>query len=108
MALITALSNDIDYSSVFEQQLIGQLNEDDVVIAISASGNSSNVSKAIKFARSNGAVTIGFAGFGGGRLKKLAHKCIVLSSNDYGQVEDIHMSLTHIISYLVKERIANG
>jgi len=108
IALITALSNDIDYSSIFEQQLIGQLNEGDVVIAISASGNSSNVLKAIKFARGNGAMTVGFTGFGGGKLKELAHKCIVLSSNDYGQVEDIHLSLAHIISYLVKERIVSG
>jgi len=53
-------------------------------------------------------MTVGFTGFGGGKLKELAHKCIVLSSNDYGQVEDIHLSLAHIISYLVKERIVSG
>jgi len=53
-------------------------------------------------------VRIGFIGFGGGKLKELAHKSVVLSSRDYGQVEDIHASLAHIISYLVKERITNG
>ena len=107
MALITALANDVDYSSIFEQQLIGQLDEGDVVIGISASGDSSNVLKAIEFAEKNGAVTIGFIGFGGGKLKELVHKSIVLSSKDYGQVEDIHLSLAHIVSYLVKERIIN-
>ena len=108
VAVITAVANDGDYSLVFEEQLIGRLNKDDVVIGISASGNSLNVLKAMKFARSQGATTVGFTGFGGGRLKKLAHKCAVLSSQDYGQVEDAHLCLAHIISYLVKEKIANG
>ena len=108
VALITALANDIGYSSIFEEQLTGQLEEGDVVIGISASGNSSNVLKPIEYARKNGAITIGFIGFGGGKLKELAHKSIVVSSRDYGQVEDIHLSLAHIISYLVKERIADG
>lgn len=108
VAVITALANDIDYSSIFEQQLIGQSDEGDVVIGISASGNSPNVLKAIEFARKNGAVTVGFIGFGGGKLKELVHKCIVLSSKDYGQVEDIHLSLAHIVAYLVKGRIASG
>ncbi len=107
VAIITALANDIDYSSIFEEQLIGQLEEGDVVIGISASGNSPNVLKAIEYARKNGAITIGFIGFGGGKLRELVHKSIVLSSRDYGQVEDIHLSLAHIVSYLVKERISS-
>ena len=108
VAFITALANDIDYSSIFKEQLIGQLEEGDVVIGISASGNSPNVLKAIEYARKNGAITIGFIGFGGGKLRELVHKSIVLSSRDYGQVEDIHLSLSHIVSYLVKERISSG
>jgi D-sedoheptulose 7-phosphate isomerase len=107
IALITSLANDKDYSSIFEEQLIGQMEKDDVVIGISASGNSPNVLKAIEYARRNGATTIGFIGFGGGKLKELVHKAIILSSQDYGPVEDIHLSLDHIISYLVRERIAN-
>ena len=108
VAFITALANDLDYSSIFEQQLIGQLNEGDVVIGISASGNSPNILKAIEFARGNGAITVGVIGFGGGKLKGLAHKCIVLSSRDYGQVEDIHLTLAHIISYLLKEMMSKA
>ncbi|MCK4814799.1 SIS domain-containing protein [bacterium] len=107
-ALITALANDIDYTSIFKEQLINQLDEGDVVIGISASGNSPNILRAIEYARDKGAVTIGFTGFGGGRLKELADECIVLSSNDYGQVEDTHLALTHIISGMLKERISNG
>jgi len=106
IALITALANDIGYSSIFKEQLIGQLQEGDIVIGISASGNSPNVLKAIEYARENKAITVGFTGFGGGKLKELANAAIVFSSEDYGQVEDAHLVITHIISYLIKERIA--
>jgi len=108
LALITALANDTDYSSIFMEQLVGRLSEGDVVIGISASGNSPNILKATKFGRNKGAITVGFTGFGGGRLKELAHKCIILSSRDYGQVEDAQLCLAHIISYLVRDKIANA
>ena len=108
VAFITALANDIDYSSIFEEQLVGQMTAGDVVIGISASGNSPNVLKAIEYARRNGATTVGLIGFGGGKLKGLVHSSIVLSSTDYRRVEDVHLGLAHIISYLVKESIAGG
>ncbi len=108
IAAITSLANDIGYNSVFKEQLIGQVDKGDVVIGISASGNSPNVLEAMEYARSAGAVTVGFIGFGGGKLKELSDKSIVLSSRDYGQVEDAHLVLDHIFTCLVKERIAGG
>lgn len=108
IAVISALANDIGYSSIFAEQLVGQLNEGDVVIGISASGNSPNVLKAIEFGRSKGAITVGFTGFSGGKLKELTHKCIILSSRDYGQVEDTHLCLAHMVCYLVREKMANA
>lgn len=108
IACITSVANDLSYESVFEEQLIDQVCPGDVVIGISASGNSSNVLRAIDYARKSGALTIGLVGFGGGRLKDLADKSIVLSATDYGIVEDIHLSLAHMIAYLVKERITLG
>ncbi len=108
VALITSLANDKDYASIFSEQLTDQLEPGDVVIGISASGNSLNVLKAIEYAREKGAITIGLVGFGGGRLKALADKAIVLSKKDYRQVEDVHMVLAHVISCLVGERIAHG
>ena len=105
---ITSLANDVGYNSVFKEQLIGQVDKGDVVIGISASGNSPNVLEAMEYARSAGAVTVGFIGFGGGKLKELSDKSIVLSSRDYGQVEDTHLVLDHIFTCLVKERIAGG
>ena len=108
IAAITSLANDVGYNSVFKEQLIGQMDKGDVVIGISASGNSPNVLEAMEYARSAGAVTVGFIGFGGGKLKELSDKSIVLSSQDYGQVEDTHLVLDHIFTCLVKERIAGG
>ena len=105
-ALLTSLANDIDYESVFVEQLAGQIDKNDVVIAISASGNSENVIKAIEYANDSQAVTVAFTGFGGGKLRTMVKKCIGFSSSDYGVVEDIHTSLTHIITYLVKSKIS--
>jgi D-sedoheptulose 7-phosphate isomerase len=107
VALVTSLANDVDYDAIFKEQFIGQLNEGDVAIGITGSGNSSNILKAMEFARSQGAVIIGLIGFGGGKLKELCHRCVVLSSQDYGPVEDIHLVLAHIITYLVRDRMAN-
>jgi len=108
VALMTAISNDISYASVFKEQLINLLSEGDVVICISASGNSPNVIEAAKYAQSKGAITIGLLGFGGGGLRQHTHQAIILSSKDYGQVEDAHMILAHLISAEVKKRISGG
>ena len=107
VAMITSLANDIGYNSVFKEQLVDQLEEGDVVIGISASGNSPNVLSAMEYARENGAITIALTGFDGGKLKELADKAIIVSSCDYGQVEDVHLSLDHIITCAVKDRITN-
>ena len=107
VASITAIANDISYDCIFEEQLIGQLEEGDVVIGISASGNSPNILRAIEYARKHGAITIGFIGFGGGKLKRLCQKSIILSSRAYGQVEDVHMVIAHIIPCWLKKEI-NG
>ncbi len=106
VALVTSLANDTDYSLIFKEQLIGQLNEGDVAIGITGSGNSPNILKAMEFARCQGAVIIGLIGFGGGKLQELTHQSVVLSSQDYGPVEDIHLVLAHLITYLVRDRIA--
>jgi D-sedoheptulose 7-phosphate isomerase len=105
MAFVTSLGNDKGYDSIFVEQLVGQLTAGDVVIGISASGNSPNVLLAIEYARDHGAATIGLIGFGGGRLKTIVDKAIVLSSRSYQQVEDVHMVLAHIIPSRIKEKI---
>lgn len=107
VALITALANDINYTSIFKEQLVNQLDGGDVVIGISASGNSPNIIEAAEYTRSKGVILIGFVGFGGGKLKELADECVCLTSKNYGQVEDTHLALTHILSDILKERIAS-
>jgi D-sedoheptulose 7-phosphate isomerase len=108
IAVVTSIANDVDYNSIFEHQLVDRLEEGDVVIAISCSGNSPNVIKAVEYASARGAATIGLTGFGGGKLAKIAGTSMIFISKDYGQLEDIHMSLAHVISYLVKELIRDG
>lgn len=102
MALITAFSNDYGYEHVFVEQLKNLVNKRDVVIAISASGNSPNIVKGINYAKEKGAYIIGLSGFSGGELKQISDLCIHVENNNYGQVEDVHMFLCHMISQNIK------
>lgn len=102
MALLTAWANDVSYEAVFAEQLANLLEPGDVVIGVSASGNSPNVLRAMEYARDHGAVTIGFIGFAGGKLKDLVDIDLTVSCQNYGQVEDLHLSLNHIISQYLK------
>ena len=107
IALMTAWANDSSYDNVFKEQLENLLNPGDTVIGISASGNSKNVLNAIEYARATGCVTIGFAGFGGGRLASIVDECITVKSDRYGPVEDIHLVLEHVISNCIAEELAS-
>ncbi len=99
--LLTAFSNDVGYDDVFAQQLKNLINEGDIVIVISGSGNSINIIKAVEVASRVGARTVGFLGFDGGKLKKMVDYYIHIRSNHYGRIEDIHSVLEHLIcSYL--------
>lgn len=102
---ITAVANDLGFEHVFEEQLRNMLQLGDVVVAISASGNSPNVVKAIEFANSHGAVSIGLVGFDGGRLREISQIVLHVPTDhgEYGPVEDIHLILDHIITgYLIE------
>lgn len=104
VALITALANDLSYDDIFSQQLQNLVRPNDVVIAISGSGNSPNVVKAVEYAEKCGAKTIGFLGFTtGGKLGKMVDCAIIVDSNYYGPIEDIQLVLNHLItSWLAK------
>jgi len=106
--LMTAVSNDLAYEQVFTEQLKVFLQEGDVVIAISASGNSPNVVDAVRYAAGHGARTIGLLGFGGGRLRPLVNADVTLTSRNYGHVEDVHGTLGHLISQCLRSRIEAG
>jgi D-sedoheptulose 7-phosphate isomerase len=103
MAFVTAAGNDLGYETVFVEQLKTLMRPGDVVVAISASGNSPNVIKAIEYAKAHGACTVGLTGFDGGQLRKIVDECVHIDTprGDYGPVEDLHLMLDHLMaSYL--------
>lgn len=105
MALFSALGNDYGYENVFVEQLHNLVDAGDVVIAISASGNSPNVLKAVTLATERGATTIGLCGYAGGKLAKIVNYAVVAENNCIEQVEDIHVILEHMITSAMRQRM---
>ncbi len=99
-AYITCLANDFGYESVFSRQLRNLMRPRDVVVGISASGNSPNVVQGLEFAAQNGGIPVAIVGFDGGRMKQVAQHVIHVQTKkgEYGPVEDVHMVLDHMIS----------
>ena len=97
MALTLAIANDVGYEYIFMYQMIDHIKPDDVVIAISGSGNSKNIINAVDYAKKQGAIVIGFTGFDGGKLKKLANYSIDTNIDNMQITEDIHLILEHLI-----------
>jgi len=108
VSLLTAVGNDIAQERLFTEQLRVFLEAGDVVVAITASGNSPNILDAVRYAREHGARTVGFIGFGGGQLKALVDADVTVASRDYGHVEDVHGVLGHLVSQCLRERIRGG
>ena len=108
VATMSAWSNDVSYEDVFVEQLKNLVNPGDVVIGISASGNSENVIRAIQHARDIGCKTIGWSGFGGGRLAALCDVNVVVDSDRYGPVEDVHLILNHVLHAWIQEEFASN
>ncbi len=98
-----AWGNDSSYGDIFVEQLKNFLDPGDVVIGISGSGNSENVLKAIEYANEHGAITIGWSGFDGGKLKDVAQIPLVVPSNYMQRIEDIHLLLEHLVTSLIRE-----
>jgi len=108
-AVITAIANDYGYEYIFSKQLEQILQEDDVVVAISASGNSLNLIKAIEVANQKGATTVALTAFDGGKLKQIATACVHVPTKigKYGPAEDVHMILDHLVVGYLKDFINN-
>ena len=108
IGLITAWANDTDFEQIFAGQLRALARPGDVAFAISASGSSPNVLAGVEQAKRSGLTTIGLAGFGGGALAAGVDHPIIIESQDYGVVEDLHLSLTHVISYWFHDQFVAG
>ena len=105
MAHFSALGNDEGYENVFTGQLRNVIREGDVLIGISASGNSPNCVKAFELAQEKGATTIGLLGFEGGRMAERSNLKIVVQSNEYGPLEDVHLVINHVVTEILKTRL---
>ncbi len=101
---ITAYSNDVDYASIFVEQLKNFAQPGDVVMAISGSGNSANVVKAMEYGRSAGCRTIALTGRDGGKLGATAELQIRVAEPHMGRIEDGHMIVCHMICYYFMEQ----
>lgn len=99
---LTAYANDEGYDRVFVEPLISLMQPEDVLIAISGSGNSPNVLRAIEAANEIGGITLGLTGFEGGKMRDLVTHCLIIPSNSMELVEDFHMIVDHILTICLK------
>lgn len=108
-ALMTAYGNDIDYDDVFLEQLKGILDHGDVVLAISGSGGSGNILRALEYSRRAGATNLGLTGMqqSAERMLALCSVCVQSPSAMMEQIEDIHVIIGHIIAVELRQRMAN-
>lgn len=97
VSTMLAYANDISYDNIFVEQLKNFLDEGDVVIGISGSGNSKNILNAIDYANANGGITVGLTGFNGGILKQIARYSVNTAVDDMQVTEDVHMMICHLI-----------
>ena len=103
IAWMTALGNDYAFEDIFVRQLRNFAGKGDLLMVLSVSGNSTNLVKAVKWAKEQGIFTIALLGGNKGKLAELADFKIVVESNHYGRVEDAHMSICHMLCYYFME-----
>jgi len=103
LELITAIANDISYDEVFVYQLRTMARPGDLLIAISASGNSENIVRAVMWAKSNAVPTIAMTGFSGGRSASVADVVLHVDSQNYGITEDVFQSMMHVIAQYLRQ-----
>ncbi|GAC1435389.1 MAG: SIS domain-containing protein [Chloroflexota bacterium] len=108
MATVTAWANDDGYHNIFAEQLAGVIKADDLLIAISGSGNSANVLAAVACASAAGAHTLALTGCGGGRVRSMVDYALVVPSDRMELIEDVHMAVCHALTGMLREAIATS
>lgn len=101
-SILTAIANDIGYDQIFSFQLNNKGDVGNILVVISASGNSPNIINAIKKAKELGMISIAFVGFDGGEASKIADFVLHVKENNYGIVEDCHQCLMHILAQQIR------
>jgi D-sedoheptulose 7-phosphate isomerase len=109
-AVLTAIGNDIGFENVFAHQLMRQALPGDVCVAISASGNSTNLIRAIEVCKGKSVTSIAILGFDGGKLKSEADITCLIETKPgmYGHVEDVHLSVCHFLAATLKNKMFGG
>jgi D-sedoheptulose 7-phosphate isomerase len=103
--MMTAWANDSHYEDIFAEQLVNFVRPGDIAFAISGSGNSANVLKALKAARDAEAYTVGLTGFRGGQMRDLCDLCLIVPSENMQIIEDLHLSVTHAVFTALRAKI---
>jgi D-sedoheptulose 7-phosphate isomerase len=103
--LMTAWANDAHYEDIFAEQLENHIKPGDIAFAISGSGNSANVLKALRSARIAGAATIGLGGFQGGQMKALCDFCLVVPCDNMQMIEDLHLCIAHALFTCIRQKL---
>ena len=101
---LTAVANDYSYDVIYSRLIKGLGNKGDVLVGLSTSGNSKNIVLAFEQAKSNGMITVGFTGAGGGKMKELSDYLVNVPSTDTPRIQESHILLGHIICQLVEEQ----
>ena len=104
-SILTATANDFGYEFVFERQVSSFVEEGDVAIGISTSGNSPNVIKGLIKAKEKGAITVGFTGEKQSKIEEIADICLKIPSSDTPRIQEGHITVGHIICYLVEKEL---
>lgn len=107
-SIMTAISNDYNYEKVFERQIEALGNKGDVLIGISTSGNSINITNAFKAAQNKGMITIGLLGKTGGKNKEYCDIALVVPSDNTPRIQESHIMIGHIICDLVEQQLFSG
>jgi len=102
MPTLTAIGNDLSYKDVFSESLKNLANPGDLLIVITGSGNSPNIISVIKTARNLQVETLGLLGFNGGKALKILNHKVIVRSESYGHIEDIHMIYIHLLTEYLK------
>lgn len=99
--MMMAIANDIGYEDIFSEPLKNKMRKEDVLLAISGSGNSKNIVKAVEYAKNIGAKTVGLVGYDGGKVKEMADFCIHVKIDNMQIVEDVHMAMDHVMMFVL-------
>ncbi len=105
ICIITAIGNDYGFDEVFSRQVEAIARENDLIVAISTSGESKNVIKAIDKAKAIGVKTVGFLGKSGGKLKNLVDISLIIPTEDTPRIQEMHILAGHIICEIVEEEL---